>query len=178
MKFCEEVKNGPEYVCACCFRLFFEKQVLSCIKEKYDETLFETFISEKYLHKCEENCVSECAYMGTSRTNLWICYTCHRKLANGNIPGDSFANNLELEKVPKVLNCLNTLEQHLIALNIPFMKILGLRKGGQKGVHGPVVCVPSDLNKVTSTLPRFEDENILLKVKLKRKLNYKGYEEY
>lgn len=24
------------------------------------------------------------------------------------------------------------------------MKILGLPKGGQKGVHGPVVCVPSN----------------------------------
>ncbi|XP_061175632.1 uncharacterized protein LOC133184560 [Saccostrea echinata] len=177
-KFRDEVKHGPEYVCACCLRLCFEKQVLSCIKEKYDKLLFDVCISEKYLHKCEENCSVECIYQGNSRKDLWICHTCHRKLLKGDVPGDSFSNNLELEEVPKELGCLNTLEQQLIALNIPFMKILGLPKGGQKGVHGPVVCVPSDLRKVTSTLPRSEDENFLLKVKLKRKLNYKGYEEY
>ncbi|XP_071155864.1 uncharacterized protein [Mytilus edulis] len=55
---------------------------------------------------------------------------------------------------------------------------MALPKGGQKGVHGPVVCVPSDLKKVTSILPRSEDESLLLKVKLKRKLNYKGYDKY
>ncbi|XP_062580740.1 uncharacterized protein LOC134242656 [Saccostrea cucullata] len=178
MKFRNEVKNGPEYVCACCLRLCFEKQVLSCSKEKYDKFLFEVCISEKYLHKCENDCTSGCVYQGKSRKDMWICHTCHRKLLKGDVPGDSFSNNLELEEVPMELSCLNTLEQQLIALNIPFMKILGLPKGGQKGVHGPVVCVPSDIQKITSTLPRSEDENLLLKVKLKRKLNYKGYEEY
>ncbi|XP_062589569.1 uncharacterized protein LOC134251199, partial [Saccostrea cucullata] len=177
-KFKADVKSGPEYVCSCCFRLLFENQVLFCNKEKYNSMLLETCISEKYLHKCDTDCASGCSFAGTSRTNLWICYTCHRKLLKGDVPCMSFANNTELEKVPEVLECLNSLEQHLISLNIPFMKILGLPKGGQKGVHGPVVCVPSDLRKVTSILPRSEDENLLLKVKLKRKLKYKGYEEY
>ncbi|XP_062574488.1 uncharacterized protein LOC134236336, partial [Saccostrea cucullata] len=177
-KFREEVKNGPDYVCACCLRLFFQKQVLSCTTEKYDNMLVEICISEKYLHRCKDVCTSDCAHKGTSRSELWICYTCHRKLSKGSIPAESFSNNLELEEVPRELGCMNTLEQHLVARNIPFMKILGLPKGGQKGVHGPVVCVPSDLQKVTTTLPRSEDENLLLKVKLKRKLSYKGYEEY
>lgn len=176
--FKDDVQKGPEYVCACCFRLLFEKQVVSCVKDKYDPILGETCISEKYLHKCDEKCTSDCSYIGTNRTTLWICYTCHRKLLKGIVPGDSFSNNLELEDVPKELGRLNSLEHHLVALNIPFIKILGLPKGGQKGVHGPVVCVPSDLKNVTTTLPRSEDENLLLKVKLKRKLKYKGYEEY
>lgn len=45
-------------------------------------------------------------------------------------------------------------------------------------MHDPVVCVPSDLKNVTATLPRPEDESILMKVKSKRKLIYNGYEEY
>lgn len=57
------------------------------------------------------------------------------------------------------------------------MKIMALPKGGQKNIHGPVVCVPSDLKK-TTTLPLKADENLLLRVKLKRKLSYKGYYEY
>ncbi|VDI56034.1 Hypothetical predicted protein [Mytilus galloprovincialis] len=99
-------------------------------------------------------------------------------MLKGKIPADSFSNSLLLEDVPVELKQLNSIEQQLIAQNIPFMKIMALPKGGQKGVHGPVVCVPSDLKKVTSILPRSEDESLLLKVKLKRKLNYKGYDKY
>lgn len=57
------------------------------------------------------------------------------------------------------------------------MKVMALPKGGQKNSHGPVVCVPSDLKK-TTMLPLKTDENMLLRVKLKRKLSYKGYYEY
>lgn len=84
---------------------------------------------------------------------------------------------MQTEPVPEELSCLNSLEQHLISLHIPFMKIMALPKGGQKNIHGPVVCVPSDLKK-TTTLPLKADENLLLRVKLKRKLSYKGYYEY
>ncbi|VDI18247.1 Hypothetical predicted protein [Mytilus galloprovincialis] len=68
-------------------------------------------------------------------------------MLKGKIPADSFSNSLLLEDVPVELKQLNSIEQQLIAQNIPFMKIMALPKGGQKGVHGPVVCVPSDLKK-------------------------------
>ncbi|CAG2225833.1 unnamed protein product [Mytilus edulis] len=177
-KFKDEVKKGPECVCACCLRLFFEKQVQICKKDSYDNSIFDSVTTNKYEHKCTDDCKTNCAFEGTCRTSLWICYTCHRKMLKGKIPADSFSNSLLLEDVPVELKQLNSIEQQLIAQNIPFMKIMALPKGGQKGVHGPVVCVPSDLKKVTSILPRSEDESLLLKVKLKRKLNYKGYDKY
>ncbi|CAG2188270.1 unnamed protein product [Mytilus edulis] len=177
-KFKDEVKKGPECVCACCLRLFFEKQVQICKKDSYDNSIFDSVTTNKYEHKCTDDCKTNCAFEGTCRTSLWICYTCHRKMLKGKIPADSFSNSLLLEDVPVELKRLNSIEQQLIAQNIPFMKIMALPKGGQKGVHGPVVCVPSDLKKVTSILPRSEDESLLLKVKLKRKLNYKGYDKY
>ncbi|CAG2226514.1 unnamed protein product [Mytilus edulis] len=147
-------------------------------KGSYDNSIYDSCTTEKYKHKCTDDCNTHCAFEGTCRTSLWICYTCHRKMIKGKTPAESFSNGLMLEDVPLELKQLNAIEQQLIALNIPFMKIMALPKGGQKGVHGPVVCVPSDLTKVTTILPRSEDESLLLKVKLKRKLNYKGYEKY
>lgn len=84
---------------------------------------------------------------------------------SGEIPPEAAANNMFLEPVPEELSRLNNLEQHLISLHIPFMKVMALPKGGQKNIHGPVVCVPSDLKKATF-LPLKEDENLLLRVKL------------
>jgi len=58
------------------------------------------------------------------------------------------------------------------------MKLLALPKGGQNGCHGPVVCVPSNVNQVTNMLPRNDGNDLLLRIKLKRKLTYKGHYEY
>ena len=49
----------------------------------------------------------------------------------------------QLLDIPDELKHLNNLEQHLIAMNIPFMKFMNLPKGGQHGIHGPL-CVPSN----------------------------------
>ncbi|KAJ0006376.1 hypothetical protein NQD34_013649 [Periophthalmus magnuspinnatus] len=51
------------------------------------------------------------------------------------------------------------------------MKVLALPKGGQNGCHGPV-------NHTCSVLPQSNLEGCLLRVKLKRKLSYKGHYEY
>ncbi|XP_065928750.1 uncharacterized protein [Magallana gigas] len=127
---------------------------------------------EKYLHECSESCGKEC-----TKSSLWICYTCHRKILSGKAPAEAAVNGMILEDIPPELAELNSLEQHLIAIHIPFMKIMALPHGQQKNIHGPVICVPSDMKKAAS-LPMRQDENLLLRVKLKRKLNYKGYFEY
>ncbi len=84
------------------------------------------------------------------------CYTCDRKICEGKIPAESVANNLALDPIPNELNSLNSLEQHLIAKNIPFMKMLALPRGGQNGVSWPVTCVPSNVTEVVNVLPRSE----------------------
>lgn len=92
------------------------------------------------------------------------------------MPAESIVNNLHLHPIPPELSCLNNLE-HLISLHIPFMKMLALPKGAQNGVHGPVTCVPSNIVG-THVLPRTDADESLLRVKLKRKLTYKGHYEY
>ncbi|XP_062600922.1 uncharacterized protein LOC134262538 [Saccostrea cucullata] len=175
--FKESIGNGPEYTCCCCHRLLFEHQVQRCSLEMYKGRqkayeIAQTCIQKKYYHECTPSCPKHCP-----KSSLWICFTCHRKILSGNIPAEAAANKMSLEEIPCELENLNSLEQHLIALHIPFMKVMALPQGGQRNVHGPVVCVPSNIQKTTS-LPRNQDDNLLLRVKLKRKLAYKGYFEY
>ena len=170
--------QGPICTCVCCQRLLFENQVQMYQNHLYDNK--GTHIAEKarravsnrVSHVCSNECKNDC-----TGQKLWICKTCHRKLQRGDIPPESAMNSLALEEIPEELNILNSLEQHLIALHIPFMKVVSLPKGGQKAVHGPVVCVPSNINK-TTCLPRGKEQDLILRVKLKRKLSYKGYYEY
>nr|XP_034326027.1 uncharacterized protein LOC105328140 [Crassostrea gigas] len=169
--------EGPNYVCTCCHRLLFKKQVQACESQMYQKSesakcISEICLSDKYLHECSESCPKEC-----TKSSLWICYTCHRKILSGKAPAEASVNGMILEDIPSELAKLNSLEQHLIAIHIPFMKIMALPHGQQKNIHGPVICVPSDMKKAAS-LPMHQDENLLLRVKLKRKLNYKGYFEY
>nr|XP_061838349.1 uncharacterized protein LOC133620798 isoform X2 [Nerophis lumbriciformis] len=180
--FLDKVRHGPDFVCSVCHRLQFKYQVLPCEREVYAARLAtagiaNNCISEHYLHSCDDKCVEPCPIV-VSRGQLWICVTCHSKISKGQFPAECWNNNLAVHPIPPELGCLNSLEQHLIALRIPFMKALALPKGGQNGVHGPVTCVPANIVQTTNVLPRSSMEGSLLQVKLKRKLTYKGHYEY
>ncbi|XP_065140712.1 uncharacterized protein [Paramisgurnus dabryanus] len=160
------------------------KQVIECIRDCYEQKghkiadLSKRCITLKYLHACNNECKSNCYLSGNLSCKLWICYTCHRKILRGKLPEESVTNNMHLVEIPKELKCLNSLEQHLIALNIPFLRLLCLPRGQQRGVHGPVVCVPVNTTKMTNILPRNECNDHMIKIKLKRKLTYKSHYEY
>ncbi|XP_034036664.1 uncharacterized protein LOC117519424 [Thalassophryne amazonica] len=182
-QFLEKVKDGPEFVCCVCHRLLFRHQVLNCKWEDYRKTetvasIASKCITEDYLHQCTKDCDVPCQWLDTARGKLWICYSCHYKINRGEMPPECWLNNLTVDPVAPELACLNSLEQHLIALHIPFMKMVALPKGGQNGVHGPVTCVPANIVQTSNLLPRSNMEGSLLAVKLKRKLTYKGHYEY
>ncbi|XP_059198565.1 uncharacterized protein LOC131978809 [Centropristis striata] len=182
-QFWDKVKDGPDFVCCVCHRGLFKNQVLRCKRDDYTKSkvlrlIADRCISEEFLHKCNEDCVLPCKWMDTARGELWICRTCHCKISKGVVPPECALNNLTVCPIPPELACLNSLEQHLIALHIPFMKMLALPKGGQNGVHGPVTCVPANIVQTSNLLPRTDMEGSLLPVKLKRKLTYKGHYEY
>ncbi|XP_062389285.1 uncharacterized protein LOC134077598 [Sardina pilchardus] len=183
LHFLDKVKDGPSYVCCVCHRLLFKDQVRHCnektyIKSPCAQDVAAKCITKDYLHICNASCRVDCKWKNTPRCELWICHTCHCKLNKGQIPVESVQNNMALSNVPSELSTLNSLEQHLVALHIPFMKLLALPKGGQNGVHGPVTCVPANIVETTKVLPRADVENSLLPVKLKRKLTYKGHYKY
>lgn len=51
------------------------------------------------------------------------------------------------------------------------MQIVNLPRGGQKGIKGCVVNVPSTISSITNILPRLPSNCGLVPVKLKRRLN-------
>lgn len=126
--------RGPDFACCSCHRLLFQNQVQTCNREVYAKSeksaeVASTCIKETFLHQCETSCSKDC-----SKSSLWICFTCHRKIISGEIPPEAAANNMYLDPVPVELSRLNSLEQHLISLHIPFMKVMALPKGGQKNI--------------------------------------------
>ncbi|XP_024120187.1 uncharacterized protein LOC112141313 [Oryzias melastigma] len=92
------------------------------------------------------------------------------------MPPLAVANNLQLADIPEDLCNLNILERHLIAKCIPFAKIVPLPKGRQHSIRGNVVCVPSEVQETVDTLPRIRSQSQVLRVKLKRRLCYKGHQ--
>ncbi|XP_048048180.1 uncharacterized protein LOC125269321 [Megalobrama amblycephala] len=181
--FHQEVSRGPEFVCCVCHRLLFRKQVRECRMGCYEDrgeqiaALARKCITNRYVHVCgDEKCANSSDY--SPGCKLWICPTCHRKILCGKLPEESIANNMHLVDIPNQLKCLNSLEQHLVARNIPFLKLLCLPRGKQNGCHGPVVCVPVNTADVSNILPRNECDDKMIRIKLKRKLTYKGHYEY
>ncbi|KAK3101585.1 hypothetical protein FSP39_004665 [Pinctada imbricata] len=173
-----KAEKGPDFTCACCKRLCFDNQVVPCSFDAYAKkglnvtnaaTMSITHNSE---HSYSDEGQDECF-----KVDLKICHTCQRKIMAGCIPPESSSNNMSLGEIPDELKALNSLEENLIAKHITFMKLALLPQGAQNAIHGPVVCVPSNLSKAKS-LPRQEDNDLILRVKLKRKLSYKGHYDY
>lgn len=134
--------RGPEYVCCCCHRLLFENQVQVCDKNSYarNETaanVANVCIKDTFFHHCTALCVENC-----TKSSLWICFTCHRKILRGDIPPESAENNMQIEPVPQELQCLNSLEQHLISLHIPFYEGYGFAKGWTEKYTWPSCVCP------------------------------------
>lgn len=164
-KFRQLCQQKPTSVCLVCQRLLFPTQVKKLFTHKYSNSL---------LQMCVELSSEFC-----TSVQSFICFTCDASLLKGLLPSQgAYCNKLIPPQIPDCLQDLNTLERHLITPIIPFMKIVQLPTGQQKGIHGPVVCVPSDIHKSATCLPRLISDGSLIKVKLKRKLSFKGHYLY
>ncbi|XP_071150937.1 uncharacterized protein, partial [Mytilus edulis] len=181
MFFRQQVRDGPTYVCSVCHKFKFKKQVVICDKLKYSKkgtnsiAMANHCITQQFLSSCANQCQNTCEIINHKQ---WICFTCHYHVLKGQLPADAYVNGLQLPHIPDQLNSLNKLEKQLISIRIPFMKIIQLPKGNQRGFIGPCVSVPTDVEKTTNVLPRCETETELIRCKLKRKLEYKGYTQY
>jgi hypothetical protein len=85
--------------------------------------------------------------------------------------------------LPEELQGLSTVENDLIALRLPFMKLRalslsvrtgGLKKFGQLCLRGMVLNVPTDLTHIQTQLPREFSADDTIFVNIKRRLRYKN----
>ncbi len=168
----------PILACTVCHRARFKEQVRLCHRNKYPTSdQVQKCFTGKYMHKCSAECNDSSTYHDKKKKE-WICHTCHRHLLKGNMPPQADINKLWLDDMTKELKTLKSLEMHLVSIVQPFMKIVPLPRGAQKGVRGQMVCVPANLQRTADSLPWTLDTHNLIRVKLKRKQEYKGHHLY
>ena len=162
--------EGPDYVCISCRLALFRNQVIPYIEGKYRK--------KSMSNEMKEEIQSYITDSSTKKKN-WICRYCSDKMKRGQTPSRAIANKLETKEIPLELKKLNNLEKHLIALRLPFLKIVNLSSGktsgrfAQKGTKGPLHCVPSNVMETITTLPRPIDKSMMIRLQLKRRLKYK-----
>ncbi|KAG1928321.1 hypothetical protein F2P79_023725 [Pimephales promelas] len=174
-----KIQRGPTHVCTVCHRALFPDQVRVCHRARYDKNahVAAACLTGKYVHTCDSACSGSCV-VPEERKQEWICPTCDSHLKRGQMSSIAAANKMELPPIPAELDDLNVLERQLIAKILPFAKIVTLPKGQQRAVRGAVVCVPSEMENTVNSLPRPRSEAQLLQVKLKRRVNFKGYQQF
>ncbi|KAM9770972.1 uncharacterized protein ACBT44_004651 isoform 1-T2 [Syngnathus typhle] len=169
------VKNGPTFVCTVCHRALFPNQVRQLTKYKKNKDVVASCLTRRFVHICNREC-NTCCKVPDERKMEWICHTCHAHLKDGKMPALAVSNNLQLADIPTELCDLNILERHLVSKCISFAKIVPLPKGQQRAIRGNVVCVPSEVEETVNVLPRLRSRSQVLRVKLKRRLCYKGHQ--
>ena len=173
----KEMMQFRQFCCSVCHRMFRKKGVRQ-LKEETKNTLIK---ESEAKHK---SMIEKCFGFLPKNANAigeFICHTCYRNLKCGKIPALAIANNLELQPLPTELLNLCDLELQLLALILPFSKIVGLRGGAYQGVKGESVYVPIEPKKISNTittLPRKLTDPQLIPLKLKRRLRFHGYYMY
>ena len=87
-------------------------------------------------------------------TAEWFCNRCISALNRKKIPSTSRWNRMSTVYVPQELQDLNSMKERLIARVAPFMKLVLLPRGGQRGITGQVINFPSSMTEVFNQLPR------------------------
>lgn len=163
-EFWDAVQYGPEFVCCYCHQLWFWKSVKP--------------VTDNLISKVSMSC---CA---SARTGIssWLCGTCYGYLSQCKIRPVCHIRYDPFPDLPEELRDLNAVENDLIALRIPFMKLRALnpsvrggsKKFGQLCLRGMVINVPTDLSLIRTELPRDISADETVTVNIKRKLRYKG----
>ena len=155
-QFRNKIREGPCYICCVCNRLLYRRSVI-------------IFCKSKYL------CINFFSVQSSFDGKEYICKTCHLKVKDGKLPCQAVVNNMFVDEIPRELATLEKLEQILIAQRIVFEKIIVMPKGQQRKIKGAICNVPVECDQTCSVLPRPSERSGIIMLKLKRKLEFKGY---
>ena len=156
--FKEKVLEGPYFICVVCNRASYRQMFL-----KFNEAKFHIDVPNFHF-----------SFVSSFDDTQYICKTCDKALRSKSpkMPCQAVCNKLELFYFPSGFENINRLERVLISKRILFKKIAIMPKGQFPKVKGAICNIPVDAKNVSKTLPRPADNNGLLLLKLKRKLEY------
>ncbi|KAK3926549.1 Secretory phospholipase A2 receptor [Frankliniella fusca] len=160
VQYFNDIREGPTYICSCCGHINF-KNYISLLKEYSESSLFKLS--------------NVCIYNSKQNDKYIVCGTCKRYLLSMKVPNNALVNGVAFPELPDVLQGLTQLEERLLAVRQPFMKIVELSKyaGPQYGLQGSCVNVPTELNDTVNVLPRNLSESETIIVKLQRRMEDK-----
>ena len=156
--FKKAIKEGPIYICVICNRTMYRRTVQYFDVKKYqiDKAVLrfrvKSFDGQEY-----------------------VCITCNSKLIKGIIPAQAVSNDLQIFEFPDSLSGLRKLEKVLIAKRLLFKKVTIMPKGQSPKIRGAICNVPINSEEICNVLPRGMDNNGIVQVRLKKRLNFKSH---
>jgi len=153
------IKDESTKLCTCCGGTWFPSQV---------SDLNTRTISSKYPNFSLDNAFYLNRQFSSPSGKYQFCSTRRQGVFKGRIPSLCLSNCFDFPEIPECLKNLTCLEERLISLRIPFMRILSLGYERQCGIRGAVVSVPISVPDTVSLLPRTFDSTHVIQVHLKR----------
>ena len=152
--------SGMDFLCVSCLRLHNRMNVSKYKSNRNGETDNKLLLIEKS-KKCDGN--------------YYVCKTCRTGLIK-RLPKMNFKRLQDIDKIgsiPNRLPDLNLMEQYLLKLTIPFIRVAHVPRTPNLKLVGGSVCIQANVSHSIERL-QINPENII-PVSFKRKLIYKGY---
>ena len=109
---------------------------------------------------------------------FWICHNCHRELQKSKMPQTCHANGLYNSKIPKIFEDLSYIENMMIKMILPFVKVRQLWPTKMLAQYAKIANIPISDNDILNTnirLPRMADDLGTINVTLKRDFKYGAF---
>ena len=158
-KFKEEVKKGPFYICVVCNRTLYTRTVQMFEKNKYQVETCSVF---DYMVRSADG-------------KQYICIICHKKSLKGTVPAQTVCNNLQIFELSSRFRDLRKLEKIIIAKQLLFKKVTIMPKAQCPKIKGAICNVPVNADDICKVLPGGMDNNGVVQLCLKKKLNFKSH---
>ena len=116
------------FICSCCERRLFEQNVIAIgdLREKVEVKKAGLF--DRCIPVLKEKALVSITINGRTTESHYICHACKGHLLKGKMPPMCVENGLKKEPITDDNLKLTELERNMIALRIPFTKMVMLKK--------------------------------------------------
>ena len=127
-KFQRAIMLADMFICSCCERRLFEQNVIALgdLREKVEVKKAGLF--DRCIPVLKEKALVSITINGRTTESHYICHACKGHLLKGKMPPMCAQNGLKKEPIPDDNLKLTELERNMIALRIPFTKMVMLKK--------------------------------------------------